>query len=820
MGSLPPVFIEFLGKATGFHATAKGVKTELKAVEAEGGGSLAQLGAVSKAAFLGIGVAAAVAAVGTVHMAADFQTAMTRVRTGAGESAANMGLVSRGVLDMAGQVGQSTESLTTGLYTVESAGYHGQQALDVLRVSAMGAKVGAAELSTVTDAVTTAMNAYNLSSADAATNTQNATDVMNALVGTEAEGKTNMEALAGSMASILPVSAAAHVGLNEVLGAMATMTSEGTSADVAATYLRQTIGQLSNPTAKAAAEMKSLGLDSVEVSKNLGTNGLASTLTMLTDAIQSKMGPAGTVLIEHLQKAASNTTAYQKVLANLPPAQQTYIGALATMVGGTKSMQAALQLTGPHMETFQANVKGISEHVKAGGKSVEGWADVQKTFNQKLAEAKGALEAVGIEIGQKLLPYAAKMLTWTTQSIQWLTQHRQVVLVLAAAIGGVLVIGLGAATVAAWNFAAAMLATGIPEIVAGVMLLIGAIVLLVLHWRQAWNWIKTETPLVAKIFHAVWENSLGLFHAAWDLALKAVHAIVQWFGTNVLPWLRDRVAELVSWWKSHSAEISATWQILWTAIQDFVRTAVTLIGDWLHILANVFSTAWRVIWAVVQFVWSNIKNEITAGMHIVMNVISVVMDIITGKWGQAWHDAVHLVSQAFDDLNNFLGGLADSFGNLLYDAGSALIDGLINGIKASGHMVSDALNGIGQSALDGFKSMFGIKSPSRVFADEVGRWIPHGIAVGITANAGVVNDAVTGLSGGAVRAFGGLGGLEPAFAGGGSLGGPYGASVHHTHITVNVDGSVVAERDLASTIQRVMTQHAARNSSTYQPYRR
>ena len=58
MGALPPVFIEFLGKTTGFTRSVAVVKTELAEVEAVGGGNMARLGAVAKGALLGIGVAA------------------------------------------------------------------------------------------------------------------------------------------------------------------------------------------------------------------------------------------------------------------------------------------------------------------------------------------------------------------------------------------------------------------------------------------------------------------------------------------------------------------------------------------------------------------------------------------------------------------------------------------------------------------------------------------------------------------------------------------------------------------------------------------
>ncbi|MFE6489527.1 phage tail tape measure protein, partial [Streptomyces sp. NPDC057757] len=483
MAGLPPVFIEFIGSSAGVKTAVAETKTALAEADAAGAGSFAKTGMLGKAALAGLGLAAFEAGKHAVEAAGDFQFQMTRVRTGAGEAAENMKTVSDGVLAMAGEVGQSTEHLTAGLYQIESAGYHGSAALEVLKNSAMGAKVGAAELSTVADAVTTGLNAYSMGADKAA-------EVTNALVATEASGKTNMEALAGSMSKILPTASAAKVGLNEVLAAMATMTAQGTTADVAATYLRQTIGALSNPSGKAAMEMKSLGLSAVDVGQNLGKNGLASTLEMLTDAIEKRMGPAGTVLIDHLRKAAANTNDYEKVLANLAPEQQTYIGALATMVGGTKSMMAALQLTGPHMETFKQNIEGINEHVKAGGKEIEGWADVQQNFNQKIDSAKAASGALAIQIGQYLMPVAEKVAAVFADGARWITQHEWAAKAAAFTIGGVLVVALVALTVAMWSFTAAAVANPVVWIIVGMLALAAAIVYVAMHWRALWNWIQ------------------------------------------------------------------------------------------------------------------------------------------------------------------------------------------------------------------------------------------------------------------------------------------------------------------------------------------
>ncbi|WP_307795162.1 phage tail tape measure protein [Actinacidiphila acididurans] len=740
------MFIEFLGSASGFHATARGVRTELAAVEREGGGNMARLGAVSKAALAGIGVAAGVAVAKTVHMAADFQQQMVRVRTGAGELAKNMATVSRGVLQMAGEVGQSTEQLTAGLYTTESAGYHGADALKVLETAAKGAKVGNAELATVTDAATTALNAYHLKASDV-------TAVMNALVATEASGKTNMEALAGSMASILPVASAAHVGLYEVLGAMATMTAQGTSADVAATYLRQTIGQLSNPTAKAAQTMRGLGLDANKVALNLGKRGLASTFDMLTTAIEKKMGPSGTVLISTLQKASKHTSEYQKTLAGLSGSQKTYIGALATMVGGTKSMMGALELTGAHSKTFAADVDTITSHVRQGGKEVEGWSDVQGTFNQKMAEVKGSLQAVGIEIGTVLLPYATQAVGIFAQGVAWMTRNRTAAIALGGAVGGILAIGLVAAAVAAVEFTGALLANPITWIVIGIMAVVAGLALLVTHWRQTTAWIRANIPGLAHFFTSAWRTALALWHVLWSNATKAVQVLVKWFDRNVLVWLRARVGELVKWWHAHSQELAQVWAAVWTLITTYVSVAWRAIRAWLSVLMD----TWRVVWAVIgdatKLAWSVISGVITYGMHMIENVVGLILDIITGRWSRVWGDLKKLATQAITDLVSVLGKLVSGFGTLLYDAGKELIRGFINGIKSMGHAVTGAVSDVAHGAVHSVTKILDIGSPSRVF-HAIGVFVAEGFIQGLTGSQAKVASAARRMAELLYEAFG------------------------------------------------------------------
>jgi TP901 family phage tail tape measure protein len=857
MGALPPIFIEFLGKKTGFSATAKGVRTELAEVEAQGGGHMKRLSGVASAALLGIGVAAGVTAVKTIHMAADFQTSMTRVRTGAGESAQNMKLVSDGVLAMAGQVGQSTQQLTQGLYTVESAGYHGSAALQVLKTSAQGAKVGAADLGTVTDAVTTALNAYHLSAKDAV-------PTMNALVATEAEGKTNMEALAGSMASILPVASAAHVGLNEVLGAMATMTSQGTSADVAATYLRQTIGQLSNATPKAAATMKGLGLDANKVALELGHKGLAATLETLTGAIKNKMGPGGTVLIDTLQKASKNSKDFNGQLNKMSGSQKTYIGALATMVGGTKSMMGALQLTGSHMKTFKDDVKGVGDHVRKGGKSVEGWADVQKTFNQRMAEAKGSMQSLGISIGLALLPAATKLMAGFAKIAGFLARNHTLLLLFAAGLTAV-AIGLAAAKIATIEWTTALEINPVFLIATAIALLVFGLVELVLHWKQvaawlsgawksvvhgvgeAWHWLAGETSSAwHDIVHWVtsaWNSVASFFSSAWHAVADPI--------VNAWHWV-SRVTSTV--WNAIAGFFKKWWPLLFVIFLPFVALIVAL---WNHFhkqiestaktvwnaLAGFFESIWHGLADAAKFIWGLIKSYVVqpieevwrylkSGWHTFSGWLSTawhgISSVASSIWGSIKRNMIQPITDTWHTITRIMGQVKDAISGKLHEAfnavrdvgkwfesiGTWIVHGIVSGIEGAAGSLFGSLKDLASNALSSAKSFLGINSPSREFAEQVGHWIPHGIAEGVRNSAHAVKTAVNEATGAALGRVNVGGQIS---LGMGTSGG-YGGTT--TVINVHVEGSVMAEQDLRDVLQREMLRLGARNSGTWQPYRR
>jgi TP901 family phage tail tape measure protein len=485
--------MNIVGNAGSVLTMFRGIGKELDGLDRKNATTWDKMAAVGKRALVGTTVAAVGLGAATVHMAADFQTGMTQIQTGAGESAANMKMVGNGVLNMAGQVGESTKTLTDGLYHIESAGFHGAAGLNVLKIAAEGAKVGNADLDTMGKTLVGTMNSYGMAG-------DKATVMMNQLVATTAAGDMRMQDLGSSLGNVTPLAAAAGIKFSEVGGAIATMTSQNMSAQQATQDLNNLIRSLQKPTEVATKAMAAMGLSSVDVAKDLGTKGLTGTLAELTGAITKHMGPAGLVLqgsfnqsktamadantmlkalppsiqgvaqklldgtitqkqwtasikgmnVEQYNQAkqfastVKHASGFNDILRAGGPAAQTYTAMLAEMTGGATGLNTSLMLTGSNASVFADNVGKIDAAGKKTGDTVAGWDVVQKTFNQQLAEAKGHAEALGIKIGTALLPMAEAILKTTMSLVTWFERHKAVAIALAAVIGGVLSIAVAA----------------------------------------------------------------------------------------------------------------------------------------------------------------------------------------------------------------------------------------------------------------------------------------------------------------------------------------------------------------------------------------
>jgi phage-related protein len=90
----------------------------------------------------------------------------------------------------------------------------------------------------------------------------------------------------------------------------------------------------------------------------------------------------------------------------------------------------------------------------------------------------------------------------------------------------------------------------------------------------------------------------------------------------------------------------------------------------------------------------------------------------------------------------------------LIDAGRNVIMGLAQGITAGASAAVDAVRGVANSVVNAATSAFQIRSPSKLMADRVGKFLPEGIAQGIDDGAGAVTGSLASIANSATEESG------------------------------------------------------------------
>ena len=157
-------------------------------------------------------------------------------------------------------------------------------------------------------------------------------------------------------------------------------------------------------------------------------------------------------------------------------------------------------------------------------------------------------------------------------------------------------------------------------------------------------------------------------------------------------------------------------------IQQFLSSALTNVQNWATNIAN------KAREAATNFL-NNVVNTITQlPGKIKLYLDSAITNLTTWvtQMGQKGKEAVNSL---ISNVTSAASGIASKVASI----GSDIVSGVWNGIKNAAGWFTSQVKSFFSGIVDGVKDALGIGSPSKVFRDEVGRWLPPGVAQGFEA---------------------------------------------------------------------------------------
>lgn len=194
----------------------------------------------------------------------------------------------------------------------------------------------------------------------------------------------------------------------------------------------------------------------------------------------------------------------------------------------------------------------------------------------------------------------------------------------------------------------------------------------------------------------------------------AIGKIIQW-GTDIFNWIEENVPKMIENVVTFFSELPDK---VWQWLKETYNKVVQWGKDTLQ---NAKQATKNTIDAVVTF-FSELPGKVWQWLS---NTIQKVVSF-----------GSNLVSKGRTAATNFFNGFLNIVKGLpqqMFNIGVNIVSGVWNGITRYASTFKKNVTNFFSGIVNGVKNTLGIASPSKVFADEVGAWIPPGVGEGIEA---------------------------------------------------------------------------------------
>lgn len=192
---------------------------------------------------------------------------------------------------------------------------------------------------------------------------------------------------------------------------------------------------------------------------------------------------------------------------------------------------------------------------------------------------------------------------------------------------------------------------------------------------------------------------------------------------------------------------------------------------------NNIANGFRIMGSGLSGVGRGIANTFRSIIGFAGGMVSGIIKSVSGVAGKI---GSHF-SGVFNAISKAIGNVAD--------IGKNIVDGIASGIKGAWKSVTSAIGALTDMIPKKIRELLGIHSPSRVMRDMVGKFIPQGIAVGMTSQDGFISRHAQTLKDQLTSSMSNISLPSVGLAGGSLATAGTSTSTTSNQVTINVNGS-------------------------------
>lgn len=603
-------------------------------------------------------------ATAAVKTAADFEAAMSEVGAISGASAQDLTTLTAKAKEMGATTSFSASESAEAMKYMAMAGWKtADMTAGIAGIMNLAAAAGE-DLGTTSDIVTDGLTAFGMSAKESG----RFADVMAAA---STNANTNVTMLGESFKYCAATAGAMGYNIEDISVALGVMANAGIKGSTAGTTLKNVIANMAKPTDAQAAVMQKLGIS-------------------LTDG-------------------SGNMKSFAEVMNNLRSSfnglSETEKASYATTLAGKESMSGLLTIVNASAADFDK----LTEAINGSSGSAEAMAaKMLDNLKGQLTLLKSAVEGIAITIGDKLLPYLKKFVSWVQKAADYINNLSD------AQVDSIM----------KW----AAIAAAIPPII----MVFGKVVTMVGTVQRTFGTITKTIANFGGIIGTITSPAGIVIGVLAAIAVAAVLIIKNWdqvkaFLQNVGNWFKnafEKAGFSVQGFKDKFTSIGNTVGNIAGKISSFVKNIAGIfkkefagsVGEGADAAGGAFETI--VGGAVAAF--DTIVTAVDKGLKALNAILEFFGGAFTGNWDSAAQDFRNSIKNIFPPdiaagiinvFNTLLpgikavaSGIKATFTGLVQDV-KKIFDGFTTIFKGIGTMLKGVFTGDWKGALNGLKTI-------------------------------------------------------------------------------------------------------------------
>ncbi len=293
-------------------------------------------------------------------------------------------------------------------------------------------------------------------------------------------------------------------------------------------------------------------------------------------------------------------------------------------------------------------------------------------------------------------------------------------------------------------------------------------------WNSITTFLSNTWQNIVTTAQSIWQGIVAFFTNLWNGILTTTQTV--WNGiTTTIQTAIQVVSNVIStvmstiqgiWssiWNAISNVVSTVWNVIQSTVSSAINAVSSVISSVMNAIKNTVSSIWNGVKSVTSSVWNGIKSVVSTAVNAVKSVVTSVMNAIRSVISSVWNSIRNIISNAVNSVRSVVSSgfnavrsavsngmnaavsAVRSAASGMVSAGQAMIRGLVNGIRSGMSWVVSAARNVARAAVNAAKAALHIGSPSKIMRDQVGKWIPAGVGVGIDRNLGWITKATDGM---------------------------------------------------------------------------